>query len=118
MAREFTLTEEHLKLLENACVGWQDCETGAPEIDPKRPYGNSSVWLDVAEILGKPLPEDGDESASGQHLERSTREECERLHRETETALEIVLTTRSFLPGRYVLANEYGPGVRWQRVTP
>ena len=33
-------------------VQWRDCEYGAPEINPKRPYGNSSVELDICEILG------------------------------------------------------------------
>jgi hypothetical protein len=39
----FKLTDEHLKLLRRFNVGWQDSESGAPEIDPKRPYGNSAV---------------------------------------------------------------------------
>lgn len=58
----FTVTDEHVKLLRRFQVGWQDCETGAPEIDPKRPYGNSAVPEDIHEILtgesdcGSPLP--------------------------------------------------------------
>lgn len=48
----FTVTDDHLKLLRRASVGWSDCEFGAPEIDPKRPYGNSNVLGDIAEILG------------------------------------------------------------------
>ncbi|MCU1325011.1 MAG: hypothetical protein JWN34_381, partial [Bryobacterales bacterium] len=56
---DFFVTSEHLKLLQRMCVGWQDCEYGAPEIDPKRPYGNSSVEYDILEILGvKPDSED------------------------------------------------------------
>jgi len=110
----FTLTEEHLKLLRRACVGWQDCETGAPEIDPKRPYGNSDVWRDVAEILGKPLPEEGDESARAHALERATQEECERLHRETGHALQIVLQTGEFRTGQFRELPYSWPG--WERV--
>ena len=53
MSKEiFTVTEDHLKLIKNFCVGWQDCDFGAPEIDPKHPYGNSSVCSDIANILG------------------------------------------------------------------
>lgn len=48
----FELKEEHTKLLQHAIIEWDDCETGAPAINPKRPYGNSSVAEDVAEILG------------------------------------------------------------------
>lgn len=43
-----------LKLLKHAHIQWQDCETGAPEISPKRPYGNSDVVADVREILDLP----------------------------------------------------------------
>lgn len=59
-ATRFELTRDHLKLLRNAYVGWHDCETGAPRIDPKRPYGNQRVALDVAEILGIEPELDGD----------------------------------------------------------
>jgi hypothetical protein len=52
---EFTVTEDHLKLLRRAYIGWDDCEFGAPGIDPKRPYGNSDVIGDIAEILGEEL---------------------------------------------------------------
>ena len=54
--RRFTVTDEHLRLLRRAHVTWVDAEFGAPEIDGKRPYGNSDVYSDIAEILG--IPED------------------------------------------------------------
>jgi len=47
----FEITREHLKLLKNMYVGWDDCEFGAPNIDPKRPYGNSDVINDIANAL-------------------------------------------------------------------
>lgn len=40
------------KLAKNLCWYWDKCETGAPAVDPKRPYGNSDVDCDVLEILG------------------------------------------------------------------
>ena len=52
LVTEFTVTEEHLKLLRRAYVGWDPCEFGAPAIDCKRPYGNSDVISDIGEILG------------------------------------------------------------------
>jgi hypothetical protein len=33
-------------------ITWDDCEFGAPACDCKRPYGNSDVYGDMAEILG------------------------------------------------------------------
>lgn len=56
MINEFNLKEEHIKLLRAMYVGWSDCEYGAPEIDPKRPYGNSYVEGDVHEILTSECP--------------------------------------------------------------
>lgn len=85
---EFYLTEDHIKLLKHANVQWQNCETGAPEIDPKRPYGNSYVAMDVAEILGWEVPEDDE-------LTVTQCDEAYRIHRETEPALQIVLDNLS-----------------------
>lgn len=101
----FELREEHLTLLQRAYVQWNDCEFGAPEIDPKRPYGNSGVAYSVAEILGIPVPDDEkDPGAYEAWYERM----CD-LHRETEQALQIVLYTRSFVPGVYKLVGRYTP---------
>lgn len=47
----FQVTEEQLKLLKHSYVVWWGAEYGAAAIDPKRPYGNSSVESDIAEIL-------------------------------------------------------------------
>jgi hypothetical protein len=94
----FTLTEDHLKLMQRMYVGWQYCEFGAPEIDPKRPYGNGDVCNDVAEILGldsRLMNEDDSQYDEGMY------DRLEALHKETETALQIVLTTLSFEPGVY-----------------
>lgn len=53
---EFTVTEDHLKLLRHIRgVRWDPGEGfGAPFINSKRPYGNSDVPRDVAEILEAP----------------------------------------------------------------
>jgi hypothetical protein len=88
----FHLKEHHLKLARAMYVGWQDCETGAPEIDPKRPYGNSDVAPDVAEIIGKPWP-DSDE-LSERAYERKVAEVEPRMmaiHHEMQVALQILL---------------------------
>ncbi len=96
--RRFTLTEEHLKLLRAMFVTWWHCETGAPAIDPKRPYGNSDVTGDIAEIIGIVPIETDDDPA----WPVGTSERCEKLHEETQTALQVVLATGRFRIGEYV----------------
>ena len=55
---EFTVTEDHLKLLRHIHLYWDYGEGyGAPAINPKRPYGDSYVERSIAEILDAP---DGD----------------------------------------------------------
>lgn len=97
--QEFVLREQHLKLLSRMNVSWDDAEFGAPCIDPKRPYGNSSVIKDMAEILGL----EGETCPHcGELLEEQDEERLTNLHKEMETALQIVLSTQSFKPGTYV----------------
>src|SRR5215469_15447529 len=58
LAREFTVTEDHLKLLRHLCDGglyWDPGEGyGVPWFNPKKPYGNSEVPQDVARIVEAP----------------------------------------------------------------
>ncbi len=87
-------------------VGWNGCETGAPEINPKRPYGNSgNVANDILPILG--IPYDGDNEA----LEDFAR----KLHEEMEDALQIFLCTQSFEIGKYEKESEYDSR-SWKKV--
>ena len=104
--KRFELTEKHIKLLRAAYIDYNGyCEYGAPCINPKRPYGNSDVEPDIHKILtGKfPKTELSDEKA---------REYAD-LHRETATALQIILITGKFEPGTYEL-NGYG--IDWKKV--
>lgn len=97
-ADRFTVTEDHVKLLARANVRFQDeMEWGAPEIDPKRPYGNSDLFGDMREILGRPsVGED-----------EPDRDELMKLHRETATALQILLRTHRLEPGEYKSPKYY-----------
>lgn len=100
MARDqretFEVKAEHLVLLKNANVDWHTCEWGAPQIDGKRPYGNSSIYEDMANLLGvKSLR--SDEFV----ITEADEERLWQLHKETETALQICLATQSFQPGTY-----------------
>lgn len=105
---EFRVTEDHLKLMRRMYVGWQDSESGAPEIDPKRPYGNSYVALDVAIILGWVPPDTDDLPTHGLY------ERAKRIHREMEIALHITLRTGQFKAGLY-RRSDY-PTANWELV--
>jgi hypothetical protein len=96
----FTLTPEHILLLRQMCVNWQDCETGAPEIDPKRPYGNREVTTDIHAILtGESV---GYAGSARDALTETEERTYLALHRTMDTALEVVLRTGAFVPGVYV----------------
>jgi hypothetical protein len=96
MSEIFELTEEHIKLLRSAYVGWDYCEYGAPRINPKRPYGNSDVAYDIYETLGWEFGTDENDEPDLDEARAA------KIHEETETALQIVLRTGSFTPGTYV----------------
>ena len=85
---EFEFTDEHMKLLRAMYVDWEDGEAGAPAINCKRPYGNSDIHEDIAEVLGWELFEDAD---GQKHLSKSQRDRAEKLHKETKDALQIFL---------------------------
>jgi len=105
----FTLTEEHVKLFAHANTSWDSAEFGAPELDPKRPFGNSSVAQDVYEILGWPHPsEEEDEDFFG----NAGYERAQKIVRELETALEVVLRVGAFVPGVYE-ADDYHANWTW-----
>lgn len=117
--KEFEIKPEHLKLLQRAYVDWEDCEFGAPSIDCKRPYGNSSVVEDVFEIIhGKPkaVMQIGDKTynidTEDFEIPEELRDELTKLHKETETALQICLFTQKFEIGNYE-SEEYG---EWNKV--
>jgi hypothetical protein len=108
---EFTVTDDHLRLLRRASVHWHEAEFGAPSIDPKHPYGNSNVFGDIAEILGIPEIDraDGDLNLSVEDEWRFLR-----LHVETAVALQIALETGEFRPGHYVRGQEWDDRM-WRR---
>jgi hypothetical protein len=110
---EFTVTDEHLRLLRHAYVFWEEAEFGAPSIDPKRPYGNSHVISDIAEILGVPESE----WAADEEMNPSVDAEWRflRVHVETAIALQIALFTGEFRAGRYVRDDQYDTRT-WRRV--
>lgn len=108
-SKTFLVTDDHLKLLTRTYFGYNDgCEFGAPEVDPKRPYGNSDVYGDIAEILG--IEPDGDDDS----FTRKQKEDMLKTHTEMATVLQILAehATAGISPGRYE-ATRYG--VEWKR---
>lgn len=95
---KFTLKKEHILLLKNAYISWQDCEFGAPEINPKRPYGNSDVMYDITEILGLELFED---CYGERHLSEEQADYIDNLHKETMQALQVILKNHNVEAGEY-----------------
>jgi hypothetical protein len=88
MTDKFELTQEHLLLCARAYVYWEDDEFGAPAIDCKRPYGNSGVLADIAEILGE---EANHCPHCHENLDDSDEDRHRKLHREMEIVLQILL---------------------------
>jgi len=105
--QKFRVTEDHIILLKHAYVGWDDGEYGAPAIDCKRPYGNSSVEYDIIEILG--LLDEFSKTTTGPIITADVYlamhpeifEKARKVHIETQTALQIFLNTGQMAAGEY-----------------
>lgn len=83
MSDTSTITNEHLKLAAALQWRWQGAEYGAPEVDPKRPYGNSDVERDIAEELGWVLVDTRD----GEELTRAQAKRAAELHKDMLTVI-------------------------------
>ena len=113
----FEIKEEHLKLLKRAYVSWDNCEFGAPAINCKRPYGNSDVLSDIAEIINfKPkieYNEDEDEDEDEVYFSPEEEKYLKSIHKETKMALQIILAVGKFEIGGYE-SDKYGDN--WKKV--
>ncbi|MBC8488488.1 MAG: hypothetical protein H8D45_20870 [Bacteroidetes bacterium] len=100
----FTVTEQHLKLLQRLYISWAGTgyNWGVPTVNPKRPYGNSSMLSDVIDIVS--LPIEYDENIDGYTDEDESI--IRQLHSETHIALQILTSNLSIKEGTYV-ADEY-----------
>lgn len=97
----FILTDQHLKLIRRMTVNYNDiCEFGAPEIDPKRPYGNRDVYYDIAKIL-EIKPKDLEDPEDLRFTEDQAADMLE-IHKSTAQALQVILASGSFEPGVYI----------------
>jgi hypothetical protein len=109
--KHFTLTADHVLLLRNASIDFQDGpEWGGPAIDCKRPFGNGDMVGDMALLLGVNNVETDDEEI---HWPPGTRLNMMHLYGELGDALQVVLATGTFSPGDFE-ADDYSRN--WRRV--
>lgn len=111
MSKELIVTENHLKLLKNLHIDWDDTEFGAPCVNPKRPFGNSDVFADMAQILGFKL-------ADYEKQAEKYDKQCDSLikgYHELQECLQILCTNLKLEPGKYALENEYD-AKSWKKV--
>lgn len=98
----FEVREEHLKLIKKFSLTWCNAEFGAPMVSPKRPYGNSYVYGDMADILEIK----GEKEEDGELILSSKQErELLKLHKETLIALQVLLENGTFKTGIYTVTE-------------
>lgn len=111
--KKFTVTDQHLKLLDRIYIGYNDwTEFGAPEVDPKRPYGNSDVFGDIGEILG--IEGEEEDSWGDKCFTEDQKNAMFALHKEMQYVLQVLVATRGVEAGTYE-AGDYG--INWKKVT-
>lgn len=95
--QRFTITEDHLKLVLRLNISWDGCEFGSPAVDCKRPYGNSDVYNDIAEILGLELPD----RESDEDFTPFQYRLMDKFHQDLKTVLQIGVCLLKFEVGTY-----------------
>lgn len=106
--KSLTVTDEHLLLLKRTYITWDPCEYGAPEINPKRPYGNGDVAQDIYEILGWPI---GCQDCGVEYDDERARS----IHVEMEAVVKVALhNVGEDIRGEWRNASDYGDN--WERV--
>lgn len=119
----FEMTADHIALMKRTYFTWDgDAYDGAPAVGIKRPYGNSDVLGDLVEELVEPTKtavydREGD-FISGTTIgsrEVFGEESLMAIHREMETALQIVVNTQQAALGLYRKRDTYG-ATTWERV--
>lgn len=111
--KRFVVKDYHMKLLDRLWFDFHDdIEFGAPAVDPKRPYGNSDVYDDIAEITGIEGETDewGNKDFSPEQIKF-----MDMIHREMTTVLQILVANAAtgISPGMYQTSTQYG--IDWKR---
>lgn len=110
--KQFTLTEDHITLLQQANIQWCNTGYGAPRIDPKRPFGNSGVEQDLAEILDVSEVDTYDDYRTS--YDPDEMRDVVETHNELDTALQVILSCQTFKPGVF---TKDGYSDDWTRMT-
>ena len=105
---ELEVHEDHLKLMRQLNVDWRYCEFGAPAIDPKRPYGTSDVYEDIAKILGLPPQNDDTWEYPQEQVDYMLRRHAEMKH-----FLQILFVFGEIPSGKYRRKATY---YAWEKV--
>ena len=113
----FVLTNEHLQLIQRLNIRSHSSKDKkhfpypVPAVDLYRPFGNSAVLYDVAEIAG--IEPRGEMSDDVQLLSDEQKEQLKQLIAEIPTALQICTSTLSFQTGVYTRRGEWDD---WQLI--
>ncbi len=113
----FEVTEDHLKLLQRMYWQWDDGGyEGSPAVGLKRPYGNSDVDGDIAEILGWDIADEDEVSPSAyDEWQEKNYERAMKIHHEMDTVLQILTCTLSIPLGVYEKTRQYD-ALSWKKV--
>lgn len=113
---QFELKEEHLDLLKNGCWEYDgSCEYGSIGLDCKRPFGNSSVEYDIAEIIGdEELLDAYENDRDLEKIFEDRESKYFELYKELATALEIIFQLNTFELGVYEKEDNWSSS-KWRK---
>lgn len=112
-ALQFEVLPSHLALCKGMYWSWQDCEFGAPEVNPKRPYGNSgfaTILAEIAVLIGMEVFKDADDEVC---LTKEQKALCYRRHLEMEHWFQILSRFGEIPSGKYWRKETYH---KWEKV--
>lgn len=112
--KRFKLTEEHIKLSKRLIVSLDETNPFFPTIyvGSKRPYGNSDIEGDIAEILG--ISDNRRHKDDEPYYYPEDIERMKNLHKEMCDAVQIILVTGKAEVGTYC-KSAYGTD--WHKIT-
>jgi len=105
----FEMTEEHIALVRKLYVT-DGCFDERTVICGKRPFGNSDIVRDIAEILDIEPKGEGEDNEFTEDQEDYIVD----LYKGLYKSLQIVLSTGKFKPGKYTKVDDYSQ--KWKRV--
>jgi hypothetical protein len=98
--KQFVVKKEHLLLIKRMYVYHDNSAyEGAPCVNFKRPYGNSDIFDDIAEIVG--IQRGEDEGGFPLDFTEEQIKLMKKLHEETAIAIQIAFRVGYFKPGLY-----------------